>query len=136
MTAPIRLRGHHLGCIQGFAGHGYDEPFTARLAELALALRSDPTTAIALVEGTDDACIACPHRDGTACAKDADADARVRSHDAAFCAALGLAAQGHVTMADVSDRIARDPSTRRAIREACAGCPWTGACLFFPRLAD
>ncbi len=135
MTAPIRLRAHHLGCVQGFAGHGYDAPFTARLRAIALSLRNGLSTPIVLVDGIDDVCDACPHRDGTSCAKDAGADARVRSHDAAFCKALGLPAQGHVTIADVSGRIVRDPSTRRAIRDACSGCPWTGACLFFPRLA-
>ena len=38
MTPPLRIRAHHLGCVQGFTGYGYDGPFTDRLAAIALAM--------------------------------------------------------------------------------------------------
>jgi hypothetical protein len=134
MTGAVRLRGHHLGCVQGFTGHGYDGPFTARLATIAGALRADPTVRIVLADGVDDVCEACPHRRDSSCARETGAETRVRAHDAAFRGALGIAAPGTVTIAGISSFLALHPDARNALRIACADCPWTGDCSFFARL--
>ncbi len=131
MSAPIRLRGHHLGCVRGFAGHGYDPAFTDCLAAIASALSADPAHPVLVVEGVDDVCAPCPHRDGPRCARDPSADAAVRAHDAAFLHALSLVPGDVVTPASVRDRIERSPALREALRDACAVCPWTGVCTFF-----
>jgi hypothetical protein len=134
MTGAVRLRGHHLGCVQGFTGHGYDGPFTARLAAIAGALRADPTAPVVLADGADDVCEACPHFQGSVCAREPGAETRVRAHDAAFRAALGIAALGTVAIADVASFLALHMESRESLRIACSGCPWTGDCSFFARL--
>jgi len=131
MNDPFRLRAHHLGCVPGFTGHGYDRVFTDRLAAIASALAADPTHPILVVQGADDVCASCPHRDGTRCIREPSADAAVNAHDAAFLRALSLAPGDLVTPAAVRDRIDRSPAIRKALRDACTGCPWTGVCTFF-----
>ena len=48
----MRLRGHHLACLLGFTGHGYDPAFTARLADLAARYRDGEPVDVVAAPGT------------------------------------------------------------------------------------
>ena len=63
----IRLRPHHLLCIQKFIGRGYDGAFTNRLAEIVGHLSANPDTKITLAEGCDEVCIKCPNNRAQVC---------------------------------------------------------------------
>ncbi len=67
----MKLRPHHVLCIQKFTGHGYDETFTERMTKLVDSLRSSPDTVVTLVPVCDDVCGYCPNNCGGRC----------RSHD-------------------------------------------------------
>lgn len=123
----MRLRGHHLACIQGFTEHGYDPAFTKRLAELAAAWRAG--AAVEVVEGTDDVCASCPWRAGDACDRHPDADASARAQDRAVMALLGLAPGDRTNFATVAATLAR-PGARQAVAAVCGDCPWIPVCGF------
>jgi hypothetical protein len=55
----MKLRPHHLLCIQKFTGHGYDENFTKHMTEIVKVLNSG--CEITLHEGCDDVCLQCPN---------------------------------------------------------------------------
>lgn len=131
---PVRLRGHHLGCVQGFQGYGYDGPFTDRMTVLAATLRGDPTHPVRVAAADDDVCGPCPHREGDRCVRTPAAQRAVDAHDRAFLAALGLAPGQATSVAAVNARIDADPAVRAALRSACRRCPWTDRCTFFQRL--
>lgn len=133
MTMPRmpRLRPHHLGCVAGFTGHGYDTGFTTRLAAIAHRLEEDPAAEILVVDGGDDVCLPCPHRDGSRCVRDPGAQQRVLEHDRAFLIALGLRIGDRTSLSAVRDRLRDDPAARARIRAACSACPWTEVCRFF-----
>lgn len=57
----IRLRPHHLLCLQTFVGHGYSPEFTAHMTIVQKQLTTDPLTPITLVAGPDDLCGHCPN---------------------------------------------------------------------------
>ena len=57
----IRLRPHHLLCLQTFVGHGYSPEFTAHMTIVQKQLTTDPLTPITLVNGPDDLCGHCPN---------------------------------------------------------------------------
>ena len=63
----IKLRPHHLLCIQKFVGKGYDGVFTNHLAKIVELLSENPDTKITLVEGCDNVCTKCPNREEGAC---------------------------------------------------------------------
>ena len=58
----IRLRPHHLLCLQKFVGEGYDGVFTKNLAKIVEFLSSNPETEITLIEGCDEVCASCPDK--------------------------------------------------------------------------
>ena len=60
------LRGHHLLCLQGFQGYGYDEAFVENMSEIN-RLRKLEDTVISLTGTADDICKACPNLKGGIC---------------------------------------------------------------------
>ena len=60
----LLLRGHHLLCLKGFQGYGYDEDFTENMTRVN-DIRKHGDTAIWLTNSHDDVCKACPNlKDG------------------------------------------------------------------------
>lgn len=53
------LRGHHLLCLKGFQGYGYDENFTKNMIDVNSKRKMENTT-ITLTNSPDDVCKACP----------------------------------------------------------------------------
>ncbi|MDO5132457.1 MAG: DUF1284 domain-containing protein [Eubacteriales bacterium] len=64
---PLRLRPHHLLCLQNFRGSGYSAAFIQKMEETVLRLSSNPSLPVLLVQGCDDLCEACPHNDRGRC---------------------------------------------------------------------
>ena len=60
------LRGHHLLCLKGFQGYGYDEKFTKNLTNVNLK-RKSPDTIIQLTNTPDDICKDCPNLKNNVC---------------------------------------------------------------------
>lgn len=56
----MRLRFHHLLCILGFRGLGYDEKFIKGMERVIQKIKNNPNLEIELIEECDDICSACP----------------------------------------------------------------------------
>ena len=54
------LRGHHLLCILGFRGLGYDEAFVANMTRVVGLIRKKPETVFTLTDSADILCATCP----------------------------------------------------------------------------
>ena len=54
------LRGHHLLCLQGFQGYGYDKDFVENMTEIN-KMRKLANTTVSLTDSPDDICKACPN---------------------------------------------------------------------------
>ncbi len=61
LPSPIRIRAHHLLCLQGFQGFGYSEEFIAQMRRVHRLLRMKPDTDIQVLIGADILCEHCPH---------------------------------------------------------------------------
>ncbi|MCC7553543.1 MAG: DUF1284 domain-containing protein [Methanobacteriaceae archaeon] len=56
----IKLRGHHLLCIQGFQGYGYDENFVKNITKIKSLIDKD-NPKIKVLNSHDDICRSCPN---------------------------------------------------------------------------
>lgn len=63
----MELRPHHLLCIQGYHGEGYDQNFINNMNEVVQRLKCNPDQKIYLVCQCDDLCSACPEKAGSIC---------------------------------------------------------------------
>lgn len=126
----IRLRPHHLFCVQGYQGKGYSKEFCDNMAKVARAVEADPHLPIMVLEGPDDICMACPHLRGVRCTWGEVGEEAVREHDQALLRALGLADGVVVSIAEVMAVLRADARAREVVAKYCSACPWVGDCNF------
>ena len=56
----LTLRGHHLLCLQGFQGYGYDDKFVKNMSYINNLRKSENTT-VSITNKADDICRCCPN---------------------------------------------------------------------------
>lgn len=117
----IRLRGHHLLCLQGFRGQGYSPEFVANMAQLLARLRSLPNRTVRVIEGGDDICEACPNWESGACLRYSNAD--LTRQDGEVLAALELRTNQSAGWDDLLSAIAQTVEPAR-LKDLCGYCPW------------
>jgi len=126
--SPVRLRGHHLVCLQFFRGEGYSEEFVANLTGLLGRLATEPALVVA---DADDVCTACPElgADGLCASADAGGDDEIRRIDALAFGLLELVPGDRITLAEAKERLAADAiGVGRWRADACDGCAWESVC--------
>lgn len=127
----MRLRGHHLFCVQGFKGFGYNQEFTSNFARVTEQVKMG--IPIQVVEGPDDICKKCPHLHGERCTWGETNDAEVRNHDKVVMENLDLMGGQTITISEVISRFSAGKEKAQAILNECAKCPWTNICGFWER---
>lgn len=131
---PIPIRAHHLLCLQGFQGKGYSPAFTKRFAESLAELNSAPDTECEVITSTDAFCAPCPHGDGPRCAKDFDADRRMRARDFSVLAKLEMPAETLADFASLITRVNARLKNRADVGDICGDCAWRSDCSWYKSL--
>lgn len=57
----LTLRAHHLLCIQGYRGYGYNQRFTENMTNIIDQLKKNTFIKIRIVAKTDEICLCCPN---------------------------------------------------------------------------
>jgi hypothetical protein len=126
--ASVRLRAHHLMCMQGFQGHGYSEEFVENMARMVQLLGDEPRTELTLLTEPDDICASCPHLEGGACVKDGGAEEEVRSMDRMVLEALGAGAGDILPAGEAIDKLDEALARREDAVRICGDCQWGERC--------
>ena len=122
MSAPVRLRGHNLLCIQGFVGKGYSPEFVANMTQVIESLRAE--TAVSVHAAPDVLCAACPNLVESGCALHGEgSEAGIVHQDRDVMRRLGIEEGETLEWGNIVARIAAtiEPSDLDAI---CGSCPW------------
>ncbi|MDZ4180336.1 MAG: DUF1284 domain-containing protein [Coriobacteriia bacterium] len=121
--ATVRIRGHHLVCLQFFHGAGYSAEFVMNLIRVMESLQDHR---LEIVDGFDDVCGACPSSGGDMCSLEPDGDEGIRRLDSIALDLLGMEPGSILDFADVRDAI--PPMLDRWRAMACDGCGWEDVC--------
>lgn len=126
----IRLRPHHLLCLQTYAGKGYTPAFTANYDLIAARLSSGED--IEIVEGPDDICTPLLTEPDPHCWRDSVTQ---RDHQAAANLQPLLQANTGSTITLTAPLLEKMRASFQAgtLRPACTGCEWSDLCT---RIAD
>jgi hypothetical protein len=116
----INLRPHHLLCLTGWEGRGYDQAFTDNFNRIAAKLRAGGP--VRLVAGNDDICASCPKVE-TDCRDEFPA-----AIDERLLERLGISANS-VYELDWLNRLIKEKVAPRDLSEICGACPWLSSCL-------
>lgn len=123
----LKLRPHHVLCMLGYAGRGYNDAFTHCFDGIVARVRNGET--IELTDGTDALCatLACDASRHCDRAVTHRRDARAWRDIAAL---LGLDQDGPRRLVLTDDKLAllRARFADGRLRSACAACPWHDAC--------
>ena len=128
----LRLRGHHLLCLKGFQGYGYDESFVENMTSIN-SKRKLPQTTVSICDCADDICSACPNLIEGIC-EDKTQNERIVSMDREVLKRLDSTKEyGSIELFDKIDEIF---NTRKSVSEICFNCKWSEKCLFYQKLSN
>ena len=120
----MKLRPHHLLCVQKYTGNGYDDAFAAGMDALIRRLAARPDTAVTLVEGRDDLCTSCLHMAGNRC----DSEEKVNRLDRSVLETCGFSA-GETRSWSTLARTAREQVLEKdTFVKVCGCCEWFELC--------
>lgn len=118
----IEIRAHHLLCLIGFRGLGYDEKFIENMENVAQLFRSNGAI-FSIINTADSICSACPYNKDGNCAKEQDSERRVRSKDLQVIDRLGLAV-GDELRSDELLKLIKERISPADMTKICQGCEW------------
>jgi hypothetical protein len=130
----MKIRAHHLLCIQGFQGYGYDGGFVAHLGGIIAFLRKNPAQTVQIVAVCDDICAKCPHTNGEICAKDEGADARIKATDRNVLSGIEVCENTSMRFSQATELVNRAFKARKDVEHICGGCGWQKDCLWYIKL--
>src|SRR5262245_23835319 len=123
-SAPIRLRGHTLLCLQGFRGEGYSPEFVENMASVHRALTDRPETWAEVPASPDVVCCACPHEHTSGCTlSGVRSEEEMQDQDRVVLEKLGLEVGDRIPWRDILERIRRLVAGDD-LPSICGTCRW------------
>ena len=122
----LHLRAHHLLCLQGFQGHGYNDEFTANMLRIAGSLGENPRQTVCLIDHCDDLCAPCKNNRHGTCTKAAE----ILAMDQAVLNALQLASGAQAPVSELFSQANERLANPQKAREICGDCHWSELCLW------
>ena len=126
----IKLRGHHLLCLQGFQGYGYSEDFVSNMTRINELRKSDECN-ISLTNEPDDICSACPNLKNNLCENEIQNSIIVKMDNEVLSK---LNSDKEHNSIDLFDEVASKFNSLKSVENICNGCKWTDECLFYKKL--
>lgn len=124
------LRGHHLLCLKGFQGYGYDEDFVKNMSDINTKRKQDTTT-ITLTNTCDDICKACPKLENGHCENENQNRRIVEMDDEVLKKLDDTKEYNALELFETVDSIF---NTKESVSEICSNCMWHKKCLFYQKL--
>ncbi|MHC1604353.1 MAG: DUF1284 domain-containing protein [Candidatus Methanofastidiosia archaeon] len=123
----MRIRAHHLLCMQGFQGYGYSNDFADNMTAIIKNMKSNPT--LEIVDECDVICSSCPHNIGKKCL--AYPAQNAKKIDIQTLKKLNLKNGAKIKAQDVFLRVNKKIKTTSDTIDICGNCNWKEKCLFF-----
>ena len=89
VSDTIKIRAHHLLCMQGFQGYGYSQNFITNMAQVIKDLKS-PNQQIEIISECDVICSHCPHKKKGVCENNPGSAVKLENMDRQILKKLGL----------------------------------------------
>ncbi|AKB30168.1 Iron-sulfur binding protein [Methanosarcina siciliae C2J] len=126
----LRIRAHHLCCIQGFQGYGYSPVFVANMRAVISDLEVFPSRPIKLVTVCDAICVSCPSK-MECTVQESVLSQKIRQMDLTVLKILKLDV-GTVLNADEAFRLINSKLNKAShVEEVCGTCKWRQKCLWY-----
>lgn len=125
----IKIRAHHLLCIQGFQGYGYSRDFKMNMAKVIRNLKSEEQF-LEIVAECDVICSHCPHKKDGLCRKTPESNEMIKKMDLNVLKKLGLKEGTRSKAKNVFSLLDRKIKATD-VCEICGDCFWKNKCLLY-----
>lgn len=132
----MKIRAHHLLCMQGFQGYGYSKNFVENLRTIIATLTAAPDTEVEIISSCDDICAHCPHNKNNECIIKPEANELVKRQDLDLLAILNLQPGTKIKIRDALALIEKKLYNPMIIKKLCGNCEWKEKCLWFRAHVD
>ena len=120
----MRLRAHHLLCILGFRGLGYDEKFIKKMESVIQRIKEHPDLGIEIIKECDNICAACPFNVEGFCRNEVvGGEEAVRGKDQVVVERLELKKRKKYSLKEILNLI-KKKIKRDDLSVICKDCPW------------
>lgn len=126
------LRGHHLLCLKGFQGYGYDERFTNNMIDVN-EKRRQIDTQISLTDTPDDICKSCPNLKNNLCESELQNE-RIVNMDREVLKKFDISKEHNSV--ELFEKIDEIFNTKESVSKICFECMWHEKCLFYQKLSN
>jgi uncharacterized protein len=127
----VTIRAHHLLCLLGFQGFGYNPEFIRRMSETRKALEKGPEFSVKVVESCDDICSACSYFREKECRKGKLSAGRTREIDRKILKMLGLK-KGQVISSSLAIPLVKEKlGIFPKLVKVCVRCGWREVCTYY-----
>ena len=124
------LRGHHLLCLQGFQGYGYDKAFVENMTVINQMRKLSGTT-VSLTDSPDDICKSCPNLKDNLC-QNQKQNERIISMDEEVLSKLNTTKEYDAL--DLFKEVEKIFNSKEIVSKICSKCIWHKECLFYLNL--
>ncbi|ACV25331.1 DUF1284 domain-containing protein [Methanocaldococcus fervens] len=124
MKNILKIRAHHLLCMQGFQGYGYSEEFIKNMAKIVEVIDLNPE--IEVIAKCDVICSYCPYNINGKCQK-----GKVEDMDLKVLKKLNLKEGSRVRAKDLISLVNERFENFYDVLDVCGDCEWKSKCLWF-----
>ncbi len=132
----IKIRAHHLLCIQGFQGYGYSKDFVDNMDRIIKIINLDPDREIELIRECDDICLHCPHHIKGKCRKRIGSSWKIRLIDKRILKELKLKENTTGKVNDFLSFVNKNFRNISDVKNICRCCSWKEKCLWYDSLKN
>ncbi|MFU0782059.1 MAG: DUF1284 domain-containing protein [Thermoanaerobacterium thermosaccharolyticum] len=118
------LRGHHLLCMLGFKGLGYDSDFIKNMDTIIKKLKDDDDVLIKLVDNVDNICEKCPNNLSGVCKNEHHRDS-IKEMDDAVLKVIQIRPGESMKYSEIATNI-KLFMTEDIMNGICRNCSWKG----------
>lgn len=116
----MKLRAHHILCIQGYMGNGYNENFTKNMDSIVNHLKLNPKSKITIIDSIDCICSECPNNiNNTHC----QTQHKVKTLDSNIINSLKLKKNKTYTYNEILEILTNNLSIE-TFNHICSTCQW------------
>lgn len=126
----MKIRAHHLLCMQGFQGYGYSDEFSQNMSEIIHHLKSNPQQKIKIIGKNDVICSGCPHNKNEKC-KNITFNWMIKKMDKRVLKKLGIDNDTEISVSKVISLTKKIFKTHKDIQSICGNCNWKEKCLWY-----
>jgi hypothetical protein len=125
---PLRIRAHHLLCMQGFQGLGYNEEFTKNMAWITDKILNEPFFLLEIITEADSICQHCPHLVQDKCDQE-HPSGKIKSMDIQVLKNLKIKPGTLISSQEALSRTRNIPPAM--VKKICGNCLWREDCLYY-----